>query len=250
MHKNIGRLKEDEFVEALNNKRAGELSHNMKHILREMFGFFKEDDIVKCALVDHYQKPDFYIEFKGEKKYVSLKSGSSTTVAQEGLKQFLAFLREWNLSEEGQKTFLYYHFGDGTLDGSGNKRLDYFELVRRLQTRIVALNKELNANKEFVKAVIERCLFKGTWEGNIEADYIYHGDVNYGVVCSKAQILKHVDKRTWEYMDNLHIGPIQFRPHARYINDRIKKEEYRWKVDFWWAKLSADLEYIAERYDG
>ena len=114
----------------------------------------------------------------------------------------------------------------------------------------MALNKELNANKQFVKAVIERCLFKGTWEGNIEADYIYHGDVNYGVVCSKAQIMKHVDKRTWEYMDNLHIGPIQFRPHARYINDRIKKEEYRWKVDFWWAKLSADLEYIAERYDG
>ena len=97
---------------------------------------------------------------------------------------------------------------------------------------------------------IYRCLFKGTQEKNIEADFIYHGDVNYGVVCSKDQIFKHVDRRSWDYMDNLHIGPIQFRPHARYTNTEIKREEKRWKVDFWWARLPADLDYIAERYDG
>ncbi|MCR5693238.1 MAG: hypothetical protein K6G74_04685 [Bacilli bacterium] len=250
MHKNIGRLKEDEFVYALNNKKAGELSHNMKHILREMFGFFEESDIVKCGLVEHYQKPDFYIEFKGQKKYVSLKSGSSTVVAEEGIKQFLAYLREWNLSVDGQKTLLYYHFGDGTMDGSGEKRMDYRELIHKLAPRIVELNKELNSNKKFVKEFIYRCLFKGTQERNVEADFIYHGDVNYGVVCSKEQIFKHVDRRSWDYMDNLHIGPIQFRPHARYANTEIKREEKRWKVDFWWARLPADLDYIAERYDG
>ena len=250
MHKNIGRLKEDEFVFALNNKKAGDLSHNLKHILREMFGLFKENDIVKCGLVEHYQKPDFYIEFKGQTKYVSLKTGRATTVGEEGLKQFLSFLRELHLSLEGQRTFLYYHFGDGTLDGSGEKRMDYLELMRKLGPRIAKLNKELNCNKDFVKEMIYRCLFKGTQENNIEADYIYYGDVNYGVVCSKRQIFKHVDRRTWEFMNNLHIGPIQFRPHARYINTEIKQEERRWKVDFWWANLSADLEYIAERYDG
>ena len=136
MHKNIGRLKEDEFVFALNNKKASELSHNMKHILREMFGFFQEDDIVKCGLVDHYQKPDFYIDFIGQRKYISLKTGRATTVGEEGLKQFLSFLREWHLSKEGQKTLLYYHFGDGTLDGSGEKRMDYIELLRALGSRI------------------------------------------------------------------------------------------------------------------
>ncbi|MBR6055582.1 MAG: hypothetical protein IKP56_00080 [Bacilli bacterium] len=250
MHKNIGRLKEDEFVYALNNKKAGELSHNMKHILREMFGFFEETDIVKCGLVDHYQKPDFYIEFKGQRKYVSLKSGSSTVIAQEGIKQFLAFLREWHLSINGQKTLLYYHFGDGTMDGSGEKRMDYRQLIHKLGPKIVELNKELNSNKKFVKEFIYRCLFKGTQESNIEADFIYHGDINYGVVCSKEQIFKHVDRRSWDYMDNLHIGPIQFRPHARYANMEIKTEEKRWKVDFWWARLPADLDYIAERYDG
>ena len=136
------------------------------------------------------------------------------------------------------------------MDGSGEKRMDYRQLIHKLAPRIVELNKELNSNKAFVKEFIYRCLFKGTQEKNIEADYIYHGDINYGVVCSKDQIFKHVDRRSWDYMDNLHIGPIQFRPHARYTNTEIKKEERRWKVDFWWARLSADLDYIAERYDG
>ena len=51
-------------------------------------------------------------------------------------------------------------------------------------------------------------------------------------------------------MDNPHISPIQFRPHARYIGKEIKNEKRRWEIDFWWANLGADLDYIAERYDG
>ena len=63
MHKNIGRLKEDEFVFAINGKRAEDLSHNFKHILREMFGLFDGKEIIKCGLVEKLQKPDFYIEY-------------------------------------------------------------------------------------------------------------------------------------------------------------------------------------------
>ena len=250
MHKNIGRLKEDEFVVAIDGKRAKDLSHNLKHILREIFGLFDGDEVLKCGLVDKLQKPDFFIEYKGVRKYISLKTGRAETINEEGLKQFLEYLRSWNLSVESQKTFLYYHFGDGTMDGSGEQRMEYFELIAKLNTKIVALNEELNSSKEFIKDVIHRMLFQGSVDSNIPADYIYFGDVNYGVVCSEAQIFKHVDRRDWEYMDNPHIGPIQFRPHARYINAPIKKEKSRWKVDFWWANLSADLEYIAERYDG
>ena len=135
------------------------------------------------------------------------------------------------------------------MDGSGKKRYDYIEIRRALDKRIKDLNKEFNSNKDFVKAVIERLMFKGGQEDNIEADFIYHGDIHYGVICSKSQIFKHVDHRDWDFMDNLHIGPIQFRPHARYVDGDTKKEKSRWKIDFWWATLAADLDYIAERYD-
>ena len=250
MHKNIGRLKEDEFVLALNNKRADELSHNLKHMLREMFGLFDGSLIVTAGLVEHYQKPDFYVELNGVKKYVSLKTGRSIIIGEEKLKNFMLFLRKYDVSRRTQQTFLYNHFCDGTMDGSGEKRLDYNAMRLKLKSRIIDLNKELNSDKQFVKDLVVRCLFKGTVEENIEADFIYHGDIKYGVICSKQQILKHIDNRDWAYMDNPHIGPIQFRPHARYIGKEIKNEERRWEVEFWWANLGADLDYIAERYDG
>lgn len=250
MHKNVGFTKEEKFVKALDGRKGGELSHNLKHMLKEMFGLFDPNSEVKSGLVENFQKPDFYIELDGNRKYVSLKTGRSTGVGEEGLKQFILYLRDYGLSEKSQKTLLYYHFGDGTLDGSGEQRLNYNELRLKLEKRVEILNYELNSNKEFVKEFIRRCLFKGTQEENIESDYICHGDIDYSIVCSKTQIMKHVDRREWDFMDNPHIGPIQFRPHARYIGKKVVLEERRWKVDFWWANLSADLDYIAERYDG
>ena len=153
MHKNIGRLKEDEFVAAIDGKKAKDLSHNLKHTLREIFGLFDGEEVLKSGLVEKLQKPDFFIEYKGIRKYISLKTGRAETVSEEGLKQFLAYLRSWNLSTESQKTFLYYHFGDGTLDGSGKERLAYFDLIAKLKDRIIALNAELNENKDFILAI-------------------------------------------------------------------------------------------------
>lgn len=254
MHKNPGRFREDEFVSAINGKKAGELSHNLKHMLREIFGIFDPNEILTCKLVEHYQKPDFFIEYKGVRKYISLKSGKADEIAQEGLKSFVLYLRKSGLSKKSQQTILLYHFGDGTNDGSGKYRLDYNELRLLLKERIKDLNDELNNSTDFILKFIERHLFKGTTESNIEADYIYHGTIDYGIICSKTQIMKHIKRRAemknWDFMDNPHIGPIQFRPHARYINKKISSEERRWKVTIWWANLQADLAYISERYDG
>lgn len=254
MHKNIGRLREDEFVLAINGKKAGELSHNLKHLIREMFGLFDPEEVLKCELVDHYQKPDFFIEYKGERKYVSLKTGKAEGVGQERLKAFIMYLRENGLSNRGQQTILLYHFGDGTNDGSGKERLDYNELRIKLKGRLRELNEELNDSVDFVLQAVEKWMFKGGCEDNIPADYIYYGDIEFGFCCSRQQIMKHIKKRAnaanWSFMDNPHIGPIQFRPHARYFGKPIASEEKRWKVDFWWANLAADLAYISERYDG
>jgi hypothetical protein len=250
MHQNPGFVNEKEFIFRLNGHKVGDLSNNLKYIVKEVYGFYKDDEVVYAGLVDNYQKPDIYIEFRGIRKYISLKSGNASTVAEENIKLFIQHLRKCNVSTRSLKTILYYHFGDGTLNGTGKNRMDYNVLRVKLNVAIRELNRELNNNKQFIKDFVVRSMFKGTNPDNIEADYIYFGNVDYGILCSKTQILKHIDRRSWDYMDNPHIGPLQFRPHARYVHTKITSEKRRWAVDIYRANLCADLTYISNRYDG
>lgn len=250
MHLNTGRSFEEDFVRMIDGHTHKDFNINIKHTLKEMFGYYEEDEVFHAGIVPGYQKPDIYIEYKGDRKYISLKTGSAEVINEEDLKKFINYLREWGISKRTIKTFLYYHFGDGTLDGSGAKRYNWLEYRLKLSEDIKLMNEELNARKSFVKDFVDRCLFRGPKEGSIPADYIYFGTLEYGSLCSKKQVMRHIENRTWSFMDNPHIGPIQFRPHARYIDKEIKNERYRWQVMFWWANLQRDLSYISNRYEG
>ena len=254
MFKNPGILREEEFVHAFDGKKIDDLGYNQKHMLRQMFGIFDPEKTLKAELVDGFQKPDIWLEYDGQRKYISIKSGKAVVVGMENVKKFIRYLREWHLSEESQKTILLFHFGDGTVDGSGKERYDMDLFRVKLKKRIEALNEELNDNPEFVKEFVERYLFKGTQPNYIPADYIYFGDVNFGTICSKTQVMKHIGRRArenhWRFLFNPHVGPLLFRPHARYTGKEIKDESKRWEVNIYWANLFADLSYIAQRYDG
>ena len=250
MHENIGILKEKEIVNALNNKKIKELSNNSKYIVKELFGIVDENEIVYASLIDGFKKPDFVITLQNESHYISMKSGRSNVVHQENIRKFCLYLHHKGISNTTISTILLFHYGDGTKDGSGKQRIEYEELLFRLKDRIKAANDELNKNKEFVWDVIVRTVFKGTLDDNIEADYLYHGDAEYGVLASKKQIYSHFLKRDWKYYSNLHIGPIHIRPHARYVNKDIKRPDSREKIDFAWINLHADIDYISSRYNG
>ena len=250
MHKNIGFYKEDEMVLLFDNKKFCELSNNGKYCAKELFGHLKDEDTFKSEKVPDFIKPDFSISCNGETHYISMKSGRSNIVHQEYIIEFCKFLRNQGISTNTIKTILLYHYGDGTLDGSAKERFPLQKLKFLLENRIKEANKELNQNKEFVLMIIKRAVLKGTKEENIEADYLYHGDADYGVLVSKTQLMKHCNRRDWKWMDNLHIGPLLLNPHARYIGKEIKREKSRQRLEFSWPNLREDLEYISSRYDG
>lgn len=248
-HINPGLRKEEEIVLELDNKKVKDLKQNFKYLLREMFGPLDEEETIHSNLVGGFQKPDFYIEYKFRRLFISLKSGAAKIVHQEKLDTFVNFLRQQGMSKECIEIFLYHHFGDGTMDGTGEERMSYSELQYKFKDRIRKFNKDVNINKELIAAVVDRCVFTGSQVGNIPADYLYFGDRNYGSICSRKQVQKHLYRKSWLYMDNLHIGPLQFRPHARLIEKR-ENEEGRLKVDSWWANLESDVVFISERYNG
>ena len=249
MPTNNGKLKELEIIAHLNGKRVGELSNNLKNLLTALYGVLDDNEIVKCELIEEFIKPDFIITYKGIQKYVSMKTGRAECVHEENIKSFILFLRSLGVSVRTQQTILLYHYGDGTLDGSNNERIEYNKLRLMLESRIEEANNELNSSKQFILEVIERCLITGTLEKAIPIDCVYFGDYRFGEVATTRQITTHIKRKSWDWMKNLHIGPIQLRPHARYYNKEIKSEKRRQKLECYWANLSSDISYISSRYD-
>lgn len=60
-------------------------------------------------------------------------------------------------------------------------------------------------------------MFQGVNPLAMPADVIYHGTEEFGVYMSRFQIMRHIERRTWSYMQvAVHVGPFVIRPKARY----------------------------------
>lgn len=245
---NNGIKNEYEIVDAINNKKVSELSQNFQFILKKIYGVLDQDAVITAERVANHTKPDIWVEYKGIRKYISIKSGRATEVHCEQLDTFVDFLKENGLTENYTNFFKEYCYGDGTIDGSKGIPFDFGELKTRYKGKSHHFNCEVLSRHYLVENMIDRAIFTGV-KGGVPADYIYFGDIYYGEIVSKKQILKHLTIQSWSYMDNPHIGPIQFRMLLRGHPSRPEFEYKRHMVQFWWANLESDLRYIARRYD-
>ena len=248
MSSNNGYMREDEMIYHLDQKLVSELSPASRTMMEEMFGYLDNNETIRCVKADEYLKPDVLITYQGKTKGLSLKSGKSETLHKESVKTLIPFLRELGVSKRTLQTILLFQFGDGTLDGTGKERIPTDKLKYLLCDRIIEANTELNKDVEFILKVADRVMFDGIDDQSEKAAAIYHGVYDDGVIVTKTQFVKYIKYRTWNHYDSLHIGPLFFRPHARYINKPIKHEEYRFRIEFHWPRLVEDMYYISKRY--
>jgi hypothetical protein len=250
MHINIGLQNEQDLIKAIDGKTFPQLSNNLKHILKEMFNDVDDTSVFTAYKADPRGKPDIIIVYKRIIHFVSVKSGADETIHSEEVTKFMAFLRENGISSKTQETFLLYQYGDGTTDGTGKVRYSYEELLPKISDRVGEANKELNYDKSFLVRAADRLLWRGNFLELPGADYIYHGNPEYGIICSKAQVEKHLRRKSFSFYHSLHIGPIHPRPYARYIDFSDPYPAKRNVVCFKWVRMIPDLNYISERYDG
>lgn len=245
---NYGVKNEEDFVFEINNHKFKDLNKNLQYFIHFIFSRVKDDDVLRCYKTEDYIKPDICIEWTDQRAFVSLKYGVSDTIHGESLQSFNNFLRSLGVEERIIKTILLFNYGDGTIDGTGERRKNGLEIRYELKDEIEYLNAKLNESKEFVKAVVSRLLFDGVNPLAYKAQYVYHGNIEYGDIVSKNQVMKHIDRKNWDFMDCPHIGPIVFRPHARYSEKQILNEKFRHELKFTWPNLLSDIRYISKRY--
>ena len=249
MKPNDGFIVEDKIVEAINNKKVSELSDNLKHFVSFVFPLMNKDEKLKCTKPDSLIKPDICIYQKNNYNFVSIKSGLSEQIHSENIQTFIDFLKSQKIDNYTIQSYLFYQYGDGTTDGTGKNRMSSVETKIKFNERIRQMNNAFNKSKNFIKAFADRVMFQGVDPEADRAEVLYHGDVDYGVFIGRSQMLKHIDHKSWFYMDKcVHIGPFVIRPKARYSNGEIKNEGSRHVINVSYPRLIYDMEYIAKQY--
>ncbi len=246
---NNGILKEDEFIYFLDGKLGKELSPNLRAMMERLFGIVDPEKKIKCKKTQNYIKPDILITHMKKEVGVSLKHGRSQVLHEEQIKPFIMFLRENGISNRTQQTILLFQYGDGTNNGTGPKRYCSDDVRSMMKDRIKEANEELNANKDFVIKFVNRIMFDGVDPDAKKADALYYGDVEYGIVVTRKQVEKHLNKKNWDHFTSLHVGPISLTPSARYVDRPIANEKKRHIVECYWTKFAADMDYISKRYN-
>ena len=250
MPNNLGTMNEDYMVQSINNKTYNELNENLQHFLLMLFRNVDASKKFKCFKTEDYIKPDICVQLDGVRKFVSLKYGNSESVHDEHLLTFIDFLRDNEISEKSIKTYLLFHYGDGTTDGSGRFRMNSVEVRYQLKNELKQSNEELNSNRDFLKAFADRVVWQGVNPQAERADFLYHGDPDYGVFMNRHQLRKQLSIKNWDFMDScVHVGPFVIRPAARYANKPIAKEDARKRVSITYPKLVNDILYISSRHD-
>lgn len=242
---------EEKLCESINNKTYYELNKNLQYLVFYLFPHLNKDISFNCFRTNNFSKPDICVSQERDLKYISVKTGQSEGVHNEYIKTFIQFLKENGISDESIETYLLYHYGDETTDGTGKRRMNTIEVRFTYDDRIRKLNEEFNASRDFIKKFADRVLFQGVDPNAMKAEFIYHGDVEFGVFCSRNQIMRHIEKRNWNYMQTcVHVGPFTIRPHARYARSTYnneKHEDHRHIVAVNYPRFLQDLMYISSR---
>ena len=240
---------EDRIIAAIDGKTLQELKNNLRFSIKRMFNNIDEQKPFFAKKCEPFGKPDIEISHNGEKHYVSVKSGRSKEFHSENIQKFVGFLKEHDIGEKTIGALLHFHFGDGTTDGTGEKRMDYYDTMTAYKSEIEAANSSLNRDKQLILDMLDRVIFQGNYTELPAAEFIYKGDDEMGVLCSRNQIRKHVMRKSFTFYRTPHIGPMVVRPYARYATGDGKYPEKRFIICFDWLDLDSDMEYISERYN-
>ncbi len=242
---NNGIKNEIEIVKYLNGKRFKELNDNMKCFISFLFKEIIDDDILYATKINGKYKADIIISINDTQKYISIKVGSENSIHIEKLEYFINFLKSLNINDDIINYLKLYHYGDGTVDGTGTTRLNAEETKTCYYNEISKFNKYISYNNILSK-ILHRFLFDGVNSDLISVDAIYYGNIKYGIWASKNEILKYLLENKSYYMKTIHFSKLTYQNWCRNINRNRKSESHRDYLQIKWFSLASDLQKIRQ----
>lgn len=234
-----GYQNEREFVDAMNGKLFKNIEFSLQEFLIFLYGDIDWEAPVYARLHYGKQKTDMIVWIYEVEKRISIKKGVKNSVHVESINSFIKFLRSNGMKQSMVDKLLYYHYGDGTLNGTGSKRVSSEEYKQDHALEIEEINAFFNQEK-IIKEAVTRFILLGN-NGTQPIDAILYGVKEDFIWITKEEILKVILSRQSIEATGLHFGSLFYQPMARCLNYNPKYEKQRHKIQIKWYHLSDDI---------
>ena len=233
---------EYEFVKYFNNKVVKELDPTSHDLITTIFNLKSDDSLIKCWRNHLPQKADILIKIEDHIKGVSIKKGIKNSVHAESIVSFSSFLKKLGISEDIIDEYKYYHYADGTKNGTGDMRYSGEWYKNNYPEQIQRINDEFN-KPDIILAAADRFIITGT-NGIYPISALIYGEANDYIWISANDIKKILLSKKDLQSSGVHIGSLQVQPQNRCLNKNPLYEKDRNKVQIkWYNLLDNYLEY-------
>lgn len=241
-YKNPGIDNEIEFADSFDNKRFCDLNILQQDFIEDLFGKVKKLSYIRAWKCKYNFKTDIYIKIDDIVKRVSIKKGINNSVHTEPISEFIHFLIENNINQDLINNYLKYHYADGTLNGSGEKRLSGLEYKKDHQTELDEINNAINT-KDMLNKILDRFILKGT-NSYSQIDVLVYGTKDNFIWLLKDEIIDIIYSKINYYSTGIHFGPLFCQPKDRCLNYNPKYNKYRFLIQIKWYSIFDDyIEY-------
>lgn len=238
--KNYGIKNEYNFMKALNNKKIGDLDFLLQELVIFLFPNIKTDSLIRSYKNIEYEKGDICIKVKNSVKYISIKMGKRNSVHCESIEKFKKFLFELDVTNETIEEILKYHYGDGTIDGTGKVRMSALEYKQANKNSIAKINNELCQSKILDK-IINRFLIQGTQWHTHKIDLLVYGIPEDFFFITPKEIYSYIQSKKDIESSSIHFSCLTFQPMSRVLNYDEKMEYQRHWIQIKWYNLEDNI---------
>lgn len=246
-NKNISGYKnEEEFANYLNNKKISELNPIFQELFQKLYGDILNNNIIKSWVSYDKRKADIYVKIGNEVKGISIKKGVKNSVHMEHLDDFCNFLTEIKIPNRLIDEVKFYHYADGTIDGTGEVRQSINEYKNLKNDILLKINSYFNKD-EIIEKAIKRFVLQGN-NSNKEIDAIIYGVIDDFIWITNEEI-KYIIKFNKNIISSsLHFGSLYYQPLTRNIIRNPKYEYKREYIQIKWYNISDDIIRVMANY--
>lgn len=234
---NTGIQNEIEIEKNLDARKFGALNPNLKAFVNDVFSpseHTKNTELIHAKRTnDTHYKPDMIVDYSNRKSNISIKIGSGNSVHQEPIETFVAYIRdELHATKEEIEALLFFHWGDGTLDGSAPvaNRMSAKEIIEKYPDKIVTIQNFFNQHED---ELLERFLSTGIYKDS-HVDWIYYGSY---IAADWRKIEDVYFNLKTNPSNALSVGGLNFQTYGRSLDG--KDDKRRESIQLKWGNMAS-----------